>query len=149
MYHKRKYVPINPQKYAGDPTNIVMRSSWETKFALWCDNNPSVVSWLSEEIVVPYICPTDNRAHRYFVDFVIKVKERSGAIKTYLVEIKPDAQTKPPKKPARQTQRYITEVMTYGKNQAKWSAATEYARRKGWEFKVLTEYDLGLAKRNK
>ncbi len=126
-----------------------MRSSWETKFAIWCDHNPSIIQWVSEEIVIPYICPTDNKAHRYFVDFVIKVKERSGAIKTYLVEIKPDVQTRPPQNPGRVTKRYLMEVMTYGKNEAKWKAATEYARRRGWEFKVLTEYDLGLAKRNK
>jgi hypothetical protein len=149
MYHKRKYTPVHTEKYAGDPTNIIMRSSWETKFAIWCDHNPSIIQWVSEEIVIPYICPTDNRAHRYFVDFVIKVRERSGAIKTYLVEIKPDAQTRPPIKPSKTTRRYLTEVMAYGKNQAKWTAATEYARRRGWEFKVLTEYDLGLAKRNK
>ena len=147
MYHKRKYTPLHPEKYIGDPTNIVMRSSWETKFALWCDHNPAVMQWVSEEIVIPYICPTDNRAHRYFVDFVIKVKDRSGAIKTYLVEIKPDAQTKPPTKGSRSTKKYLTEVMTYGKNQAKWAAATKYAQLRGWEFKVLTEYDLGLAKR--
>lgn len=149
MYHKRKYTPIHPEKYAGDPTNIIMRSSWETKFAIWCDHNPSIVQWVSEEIVIPYICPTDNKAHRYFVDFVIKVKERSGAVKTYLVEIKPDAQTRPPIRPSRTTKRYLIEVMTWGKNEAKWKAASEYARRRGWEFKVLTEYDLGLAKRNK
>ena len=71
MFHKRKYTPIFPEKYTGDPTNIIMRSSWETMFASWCDKNPSVVKWSSEETIIPYRCPTDNHIHRYFVDFYI------------------------------------------------------------------------------
>ena len=71
-YHQGKFTPLRPEKYIGDPTNIVMRSSWETKFALWCDKNSSVLSWNSEETVVPYVSPVDNRAHRYFIDFKIK-----------------------------------------------------------------------------
>ena len=78
MFHKRKYTPANPQKYAGDPTIIFMRSSWETRFALWCDHNPNVVKWVSEEIVIPYRCPTDNKIHRYFVDFKLQIKDKDG-----------------------------------------------------------------------
>ena len=109
MFHKRKFTPTNPQKYSGDPTNIIMRSSWETRFANWCDVNPSVVKWISEEIIIPYRCGTDNRIHRYYVDFQIQIKDKSGTIKTYLVEIKPAKQTVPPVYPGRQTQRYIKE----------------------------------------
>lgn len=144
MYHKRKFVPSKPEKYSGDPTNIIMRSSWETKFASWCDRNPNVVKWKSEETVIPYVCPTDNRIHRYFVDFQIQVRNKEGNLATYLVEIKPDSQTRPPIPPSRVTKRYITEVMTWGKNEAKWKAATEYAKDRGWEFKILTEHHLGI-----
>ena len=144
MYHKRKYTPIHPEKYKGDPTDIIMRSSWETRFALWCDKNPAVVEWSSETTVVPYICPTDNRAHRYFVDFKIRVMDKSGVLKTYLVEIKPDVQTRPPELPQRKTKRYITEVMTWGKNDAKWRAAREYCKDRGYEFIILTEKHLGI-----
>ena len=144
MYHKRKYVPVNVQKYEGDPTNIILRSSWEIRFAAWCDRTPSIIKWKSEEVVIPYVCPTDNRRHRYFVDFQITVKGRDGRVKTYLIEIKPDAQTRPPKIPQKRTKRYIQEVMTWGKNEAKWKAANEYAKDRGWEFKILTEHDLGL-----
>lgn len=149
MYHKRKYKPIHPEKYLGDPTNIIMRSSWETRFANWCDRSPSIVGWVSEEIVIPYLCPTDGKVHRYFVDFVIKVKDRGGNVKTYLVEVKPDKQTRPPEPPKRKTRQYINEVLTWGKNEAKWKAAREYAKDRGWEFKIITEYDLGIATRNK
>jgi hypothetical protein len=140
MFHKRKFIPIFPEKYTGDPTNIIMRSSWETRFASWCDKNPSVLKWNSEETVIPYRCPTDNRIHRYFVDFKITVS--TG--KTYIVEVKPAAQTQPPIYPGRQTQRYITESLTFMKNKAKWEAAIEFARDRGWEFKIITEKELGL-----
>jgi hypothetical protein len=144
MFHKRKFVPVFVEKYTGDPTNIIMRSSWETRFANWCDKNPAVVKWKSEETVVPYRCPTDDRIHRYFVDFQIQVKGKDGSLKTYLVEVKPFKQTQPPEYPGRQTQRYLTESMTYIKNQAKWKAAKNYAADRGWEFKIITEHELGL-----
>jgi hypothetical protein len=140
MFHKRLFKPIFPEKYAGDPTNIIMRSSWETKFANWCDKNPSIIRWSSEETVIPYRCPTDNHIHRYFVDFKITTSNN----KTYLIEVKPEKQTKPPEYPGKQTKRYIIESLTYMKNQAKWIAAREYAKDRGWEFKILTEYELGL-----
>ena len=130
-----------PEKYVGDPTNIVMRSSWETMFANWCDKNPSIIKWNSEETIIPYRCPTDNKVHRYFVDF--KITTANG--KTYLVEVKPMKQTQPPVFPGRRTQRYLTESMTFIKNQAKWKAATEYCKDRGWEFKIITEHELGIA----
>lgn len=144
MFHKRIYKPLFPEKYAGDPTNVVMRSSWETRFANWCDKNPAVVKWSSEETVVPYRCPTDDRLHRYFVDFKIQIKNKDGALKTYLIEVKPAKQTQPPVYPGRNTQRYITESMAFIKNQAKWKAAIEYAKDRGYEFKIITEHELGL-----
>jgi len=144
MFHKRIYKPLFPEKYAGDHTNIIMRSSWETRFASWCDKNPAVIKWSSEETIIPYRCPTDDRIHRYFVDFKIQIKNTSGLLKTYLVEVKPAKQTQPPVYPGRNTQRYITESMTFIKNQAKWKAAVEYAKDRGYEFKIITEHELGL-----
>jgi hypothetical protein len=141
MFHKRIYKPIFPEKYAGDPTNIIMRSSWETMFAGWCDKNPSIVKWSSEETIVPYRCPTDDKIHRYFVDF--KITLSNG--KTYLVEVKPAKQTVPPQFPGKRTQRYLTESLTFIKNQAKWEAAKNYCKDRGWEFKIITEHELGLA----
>jgi ABC-type phosphate transport system substrate-binding protein len=81
------YNPINPQKYVGDITKIVYRSSYELRFMKWCDLNHNVLQWGSEEVVVPYISPVDNKTHRYFVDFFIKVKNREGMIKKYLIVI--------------------------------------------------------------
>jgi hypothetical protein len=144
MYHKRRYKPIFPEKYEGDPTNIVMRSSWETRFALWCDRNPAVVKWSSEETIIPYRCQTDNKLHRYFVDFRIKVKQTDGSLKTYIIEIKPDAQTRPPEFPGRKTKKFMTEAFTFVKNQSKWKAAEQWCLDRGYEFKILTERELGI-----
>jgi len=141
MFHKRKFIPIFPEKYTGDPSIIIMRSSWETRFASWCDKNPSVLKWSSEETIIPYKCPTDNRIHRYFVDFKITVT--TG--RTYLVEVKPKTQTQPPIYPGKRTQRYLQESLAFMKNQAKWEAANEFAKDRGWEFKIITEHELGLA----
>ena len=144
MFHKRRYIPVNTQKYSGDPTNIIMRSSWETKFASWCDHNPSVIKWKSEETVVPYRCPLDNKIHRYFVDFQIQIKDKNDVIKTYLIEIKPDMQTRPPDTSKKKTKRYLIETATYIKNQAKWEAAKNWAKDRGYGFMILTEHHLGI-----
>jgi hypothetical protein len=144
MFHKGKFKPKNPKKYNGDPTNIIYRSSWELRFMIWADEKPSVVKWRSEETVIPYMSPVDNKYHRYFVDFQVQIRRKDDSLYTYLIEIKPEAQTRPPVIQRRVTKKYITEVMTWGKNEAKWKAATEYAKDRGWEFIILTEKHLGI-----
>lgn len=144
MAYSGLFKPKNPQKYVGDPTNIVYRSSWECKVMSWLDRNPSIISWASEELIIPYKSPVDNRFHRYFPDFLVKVKSRDGKTKTLLLEVKPKKQTLPPEPKKRMTKQYVNEVVTYGVNQAKWEAANEFCLDRGWEFRVLTENDLGI-----
>jgi hypothetical protein len=144
MSYKGKYQPSFPKKYKGDPTNIVYRSLWERTFMKYCDTNDNVLEWFSEEIAVPYRSPIDNKIHRYFPDFYIKVKESNGQIKKYIIEIKPKKQTVEPIPQKRRTKGYIYEVYEYAKNQAKWKAAEEWCADRGYEFKVLTEDDLGI-----
>ena len=136
--------PKNPQKYIGDSNNIVYRSSWECRVMNWFDQNDDIISWASEELIVPYKSPIDNRFHRYFPDFIVKVKTRDGTMKTLMIEVKPKKQTVPPEPRKRVTKQYVTEVTTYGVNQAKWKAAHEYCLDRGWEFKIMTEEHLGL-----
>ena len=138
MAYSGRYPVSNPQKYDGDSTKVFYRSLWERQVFKWCESNPQVIKWSSEETVIPYKCKTDNRVHRYFVD--VKIKLDTG--ETYLVEIKPKKETIAPKKPARQTKKYINEVMTYIKNQSKWEAAEEYCMQRGWKFVVWTEDSL-------
>jgi hypothetical protein len=144
MSYKGKYKPSYPEKYKGDPTNIVYRSLWERKFMVYCDTKETILEWSSEEKCIPYRSPVDNRVHRYFPDFIIKVKESNGSIKKYVIEIKPKRQTAPPPKPQRQTKKYLYEAYEYAKNQAKWEAAKEWCADRGYEFKVLTENELGI-----
>jgi hypothetical protein len=144
MSYKGKYQPSFPKKYKGDPTNIVYRSLWERTFMKYCDTNENILEWFSEEIAVPYRSPIDNKIHRYFPDFYIKVKESNGSIKKYIIEIKPKKQTLEPIPQKRKTKGYIYEVYEYAKNQAKWKAAEEWCADRGYEFKVLTEDDLGI-----
>tara|TARA_Y100000034_G_C6890627_1_gene409610 strand:+ start:1459 stop:1902 length:444 start_codon:yes stop_codon:yes gene_type:complete len=142
MSYKGKYKVKNSSKYLGDPTKVVYRSLWERKFMVFCDNNDSVLNWGSEEVVIPYISPKDNKMHRYFVDFIIETINKKGFKEVTLIEVKPKAQCKEPKKKERPTRRYITEVMRWGVNSAKWKAAREFAENKGWKFKILTEDEL-------
>ena len=144
MSYKGKYKPSNPEKYRGDVTNIIYRSLWERKFLHYCDTNDNVLEYSSEEMFVWYRSPVDGKPHRYFPDFLIKVKESTGKIKKYMIEIKPKRQTAPPAKPKRQTKKYLYEAYEYAKNQAKWEAAKEWCADRGYEFKVLTEIELDI-----
>tara|TARA_B100000965_G_scaffold232141_1_gene194387 strand:+ start:1525 stop:1962 length:438 start_codon:yes stop_codon:yes gene_type:complete len=144
MSYKGKYKPKHTRKYKGNPTNIIYRSLWELKFMKYCDGNKNILEWCSEEIVLPYRSPIDNRIHRYFPDFYIKVKENNGTVKKMIIEIKPKKQCVEPVPQKRKTKGYIFEVYEYAKNQAKWKAAKNYCLDRGYEFKVITEDELGI-----
>ena len=146
MSYKGRYRPSNPKKYKGDSSNIIYRSLWERKFMVYCDNHSKILEWGSEEIALPYRSPIDNKIHRYYPDFYIKVRETNGKIKRYIIEIKPKKQTVEPKVKKRKTKGYIYEVYEYARNQAKWKAAQEFCKDRMWEFKVLTEDELGIKK---
>ena len=141
---KSKYKPRNPRKYKGNPNNIVCRSNWEKRFCQWCDTNESILLWASEEFSIPYLSPLDRRIHQYYPDFLIKVQEGGGAIRDYVIEVKPKKQCKPPTRKSKVTKSYIYEVTEYAKNMAKWKAAEEFCKDRMWEFKVLTEDELGI-----
>ena len=144
MSYKGRYQPNNPLKYKGNFRNIIYRSLWELKFMKYCDSNRNILEWGSEEFFLPYRSPLDNKVHRYFPDFYIKVKESTGQIKKYIIEVKPKKQLKPPTKPKRKTKSYLYEAYEYARNQAKWKAATEYCKDRLYEFKVMTEDELGI-----
>ena len=144
MAYKGRYQPNNPLKYKGNFKNIIYRSLWELKFMKYCDRNQNILEWGSEEIIVPYRSPIDNRYHRYFPDFYIKVRESTGKIKKYIIEVKPQKQCIEPKVQKKKTRSYVYQVCEYAKNQAKWKAAEEYCMDRGLEFKVLTENELGI-----
>ena len=142
--YKGRLSPKNPKKYAGDPTGIIYRSLWELRVMKYLDEKDNVIEWKSEEIAIPYRSPVDNRIHRYFPDFIVKVRMANGDTKTMMLEVKPKKQTIEPKAKSKKTKAYINEVMTWGVNQAKWKSAREYCLDKGWDFKLITEDELGI-----
>lgn len=146
MAYSGYFKPRNPSKYKGDPSNIIYRSRWELKLMAYLDERKDVISWGSEEVIIPYKSPIDGRWHRYFVDFIVTTLNKEGKRETSLIEVKPASQTKPPTADPskKRNKRYITEVMTWGVNEAKWKAATEYCRDRGWSFHIFTEKELGI-----
>ena len=146
MSYKGKYRPNNPLKYRGDYRNVIYRSLWELKFMKYCDSNQNILEWGSEEFWLPYRSPLDNKVHRYFPDFYIKVRETTGKINKMIIEVKPKRQCIEPKRPKKKTKGYIYEVREYARNQAKWKAAKSYCLDRGYEFKILTENELGITK---
>jgi hypothetical protein len=141
--HKGRFNPKNPGKYLGDVNQIVYRSSYERAFMIWCDTKSHVLTWGSEEVVVLYLSPVDNKMHRYFVDFFIQVQTKTG-VRKFLIEVKPERFTQAPVVPKRKSRSFLSEVKQWGVNNAKWAAARRYAAQRNWEFTLVTERDLGI-----
>jgi hypothetical protein len=140
MAYSGKFVPKNPDKYTGNVSTIIYRSLWEFKLMKYLDAHDEIVKWASEEIIIPYRSPIDRRMHRYFPDFW--VQKKSG--EQLVIEVKPKQQLKPPKKPKRQTQRYLREVHTFAINQRKFEVAEEFCRNRGMKFVIFTQDELGI-----
>ena len=139
--NKSQYTPTNESKYLGNSKNIICRSSWERHFCYFLDTNTNVDKWSSEEFVIRYKSPIDHKIHRYFIDFAIYTNDKIS-----LIEIKPFAQTQPPKKPKRMTEKskntFLYQTKTYVINQAKWAAAKKVAERINGTFNIYTEHEL-------
>ena len=141
--YKGRFKIKNPKKYKGNPTNIIYRSLMELRFMKWCDTSEKILTWNSEEVIIPYISPIDNKRHRYFPDFLIQTEKGWT-----LIEVKPQVQTKPPKKLVLETltlkkkRRYVNAVQTWLINEAKWKAAEQVCKKKGWKFQIMTEKQL-------
>lgn len=134
------FVPKNASKFIGK--YAIFRSSYEQRFFIWADNNPNILEWGSENVVIPYKSPLDGKHHRYYLDCYIVIKEGNN-ISKYLIEIKPYNQTQPPKPSKRKKQKTILyENAQYAVNKAKWDAAQLYAASKDAEFLLITEREL-------
>lgn len=144
-YHQGYFIPSNPQKYIGDKTKIIYRSRFELCFLKWCDTSPFVLRYSSEECVIPYISPIDGKQHRYYMDFFVSILQEDNTVKSFLVEIKPFSQTIPPKPTKKHpvnSEAYNEAMKTYLVNQAKWKQADKVCKKRGWEFKLITENEL-------
>ncbi len=137
------FKPANPEKYLGDLSKIVFRSSWEFKFLKWCDLSPTIIKYSSEPLGIPFLNPLDKKGHIYYIDFYIQVRKTDGNIEDYLVEVKPNKYVVEPKKPNRMTDKatsnYVYAAKQYIINQAKFEAAKNFAAQKGLKFGIITE----------
>ena len=130
------YQVKNLEKYVGSKLPYC-RSSWETTFCLFCDNNPSIEQWASEPIKIPYRDPLTGKPTVYVPDFLISYVDRHMKKHAELIEIKPANQMlreKVGKNPYNQAQ--------YVKNMAKWAAAAKWAQQQGIKFRVINEHDI-------
>ena len=143
-YVQGLYQPKNPEKYIGDKTQIIYRSSWELRSFKWCDNTGSIIQWSSEPFPIQYFDQSTNKIRRYFPDLFVKIRDKQGIIKTYLIEIKPEKQTNSPKKGRKKTSTYLNEVATYKKNLSKWQQAEKFCESNNMIFKIITEKELGI-----
>jgi hypothetical protein len=137
------FKPANPDKYLGDPNQIIFRSSWEFKFLKWCDSSPTIIAYSSEPVGIVYYSPLDKRGHTYYVDFYIVTKDNDGNEQKWLIEVKPNKYVKPPTAPDRmtnkQTANYVYAAKQYIINQAKFEAAKDFAAQRGLKFGIITE----------
>ena len=133
-----KFPITKPEKYNGDASNVVYRSHWEKLAFKWCESNDKIKAWNSEGVIIPYVCATDKRRHKYHMDLCIQWQDDTIT----LVEIKPDRQTRMPKVPKRKTKRYVAEQLAFVKNDSKWKAATAFAKKNNCSFEIWTEHTL-------
>lgn len=140
------FTPRNPDKYIGDLTNIVYRSSWEEHAFKFLDNNPNVLHWISEPLPIAYLKPVQvggkwsTKPANYFPDLFVEYVNREGSVIKELIEIKPLKQTRASrskKESVRLQENYVHLV-----NQAKWEAAQAWCDKYGIKFSILTENSL-------
>lgn len=153
-YRSGTYKPAHPEKYIGDKSKIIFRSSWEYQLCVFLDQNPKVISWGLEPMAIPYYSSVDKKTRRYFVDFVANIQGKEGGpIRKIMIEVKPNKEKTLPNPPRRKTAKsrknYETAVLTYHRNQDKWEAAREFATKHSMFFFVFDEYDLGIKRRKR
>lgn len=141
--HKPKkgvFVPDNPEKYIGkNLKQIIWRSSWEKSVMRYLDTSDKVIGWASECVVIPY--SFEGKQHRYFTDFFAIMSDKRKIV----IEVKPLRETKPPRKTKNKSKKTLLyESHTYAKNQAKWDAARKWCDKRGYEFVIITEKELGI-----
>lgn len=131
-----KYNLKHPEKYVGRRTPTY-RSSWEFAFMKFCDENPSIQTWASEAVKIPYKNPFTGKMTIYVPDFFIQYKTKKGKNMVELIEVKPNNQTT--MENAGRSRSNKAHVVL---NQAKWSAAHAYCKSKGIKFRIITEKDM-------
>lgn len=138
-----EFVPKNREKYIGKAETIIYRSSWELTALQFFDNNPNVVRWSYEDILIDYLKPLPNgnlKKAKYIPDAYVEYYNRKGELKKELLEIKPKKQTK--RSRSRNVSQKMYENYVYAVNMAKWEAAERWCKRHGIVFRIITEISI-------
>ena len=157
------YKVQNPQKYIGDPSGVIYRSSWEMKFCKWLDYSPSVLKWSSEPMCIKYWDRVSNmeknikerldnnnprnwKVRNYYTDFWLEIN-KGDHIEKWFVEIKPaNKLTKPIPPPInsslKQIRNFNMKAKEYLINEGKFSSLNEWAKKHDMLFYVFTEKTL-------
>ncbi len=159
QYQQGYFQPTNPEKYIGDVTQIIYRSSWEKRFCQWANDHPNIVKWGSENFKIPYENPVAKMVNgqyvsainNYYVDFFITIK-KDDKLTTWLCEVKPKNQVPTTaqferlsrminegNKTEKKIKRYNHELKTLLVNRAKFLAAMKFAEARGCKFCVCDE----------
>jgi len=161
--HQGYYVIKNREKYIGDPSLAIYRSSWEYGFMKWCDYSPSVKRWSSEPFKVPYydrvsklaeckrmgLDPNNPRnwtVKNYNLDFWCEI-DKGDHIEKWFVEIKPKDKLRKPVPPSnssslKEIRRFNILAKEYLLNEAKFAALNEWAQKNNAKFYIFTEESL-------
>lgn len=136
---KKRFTPKHPDKYMGDANNVIIRSSWELRVFQFCDSNPNVLRWGSEEIAIPYMKPFPGgyKPANYFPDLYVEYVDRDDNLIKELIEVKPEKFTKASR--ARNATTKAFENMQYVVNMAKFTAANNWCQKNNIKFSVLSE----------
>lgn len=158
-YQQGYFTPTNSEKYRGDSSKIIFRSSWELRFMNWVDLHPNISKWSSEPVAIKYNNPCaklvngqyTSAVHNYYVDFFITVT-KENTIQSWLIEIKPGMQVPTTEqmmrlskmitegnKTDKKINRYNHELKTLLVNRAKFLAAKKFAEDRGCKFAICDE----------
>ena len=141
---KARFIPKNPDKYAGDVYKIFARSAWEISVMKYLDSSSAVLKWGSEEVAIPYLKPyidvTSGQAKvkvaNYYPDFVVIYRDKNNTIRKEILEIKPL------KEASSEKAKTAYDKLSLAVNIAKWRAAEDFATKNGMTFRVLTEMSI-------
>src|SRR5574344_1387886 len=137
------FKPKHPEKYKGDVNQIIYRSGWEFKFFKFCDENPMVLEYSSEPIGIDYWNSVTKKQAKDWIDGYMKTINKSGTIREWLIEVKPDKYIRPPEAPQRLTEKqtygYVRHAKMYLINTDKFKAAKAYAKAHNMTFGIITE----------
>lgn len=145
--YKGMYIVKNPDKWINakyiDKNGYKVKaveflSLWERQTFVYMDKHPDVVKVGAETVIIPYICETDGKQHKYMVDLEVHYSDGTK----HLIEIKPKRQTKKPKDSKIITASKLNEHKVFVKNESKWKSARYWATKHGYTFSIWTEETL-------